>query len=140
MQESSIMKKIGIINAPLSKLVARLGHTDKLIICDSGLPIPKDAKIIDLAVSKNVPRFTEVLKVVLEELVVEKYIVAEELFNNSEKSVSDAITKMANGIFLEKVNHDKFKKIINEGNNSFFVRTGEMTPYANIILVCGVAF
>jgi D-ribose pyranase len=59
------MKKSGILNAPLSGIIARMGHTDKLVICDSGLPIPKDAKVVDLALTKNIPRFLDVLKVVL---------------------------------------------------------------------------
>ena len=54
------MKKSGILNAPLSQIVARMGHTDKLVICDSGLPIPKGVDLVDLAVTQNIPRFIDV--------------------------------------------------------------------------------
>jgi len=133
------MKKSGILNAPLSEIVARLGHTDKLVICDSGLPIPKNAYVIDLAVTNNIPRFIDVLDVVLQELAVEKIIIADQLFTSG-NGVLDDIKKMTNGIALEHVDHEEFKKITRSGNNVYFVRTGDMTPYANIILECGVTF
>ncbi|HEX2982260.1 MAG TPA: D-ribose pyranase, partial [Ignavibacteriales bacterium] len=73
------MKKNGVLNAPLSKVIASMGHTDKLVICDCGLPLPKKAEIVDLALTKNLPRFMDTLKIVLEELFVEEAIVADEL-------------------------------------------------------------
>lgn len=133
------MKKSGILNAPLSEIVARLGHTDKLVICDSGLPIPNNAFVIDLAVTKNVPRFIDVLDVVLQELAVERIIIADQLYKSS-NGVMDDIKKLSNGIILEHVDHEEFKNITRSGNNVYFVRTGDMTPYANIILECGVTF
>ncbi|MDN8999686.1 RbsD/FucU domain-containing protein, partial [Staphylococcus aureus] len=49
------MKKGVLLNAPLSAVVARLGHGDRVVVCDAGLPIPDGVERIDLAVSPGVP-------------------------------------------------------------------------------------
>jgi D-ribose pyranase len=133
------MKKNGILNAPLSKAVAALGHTDRLIICDSGLPIPQNAEVIDLALTKNVPRFTDALKIILEEFAVEEAVIATEIEVRN-KTVFSEINSLMNGVKIKKVTHEKFKELTRRDCRTIFVRTGEATPYANIILVAGVTF
>ena len=64
------MKKSGILNAKLSEIIASMGHTDKLVICDSGLPIPKGAQTVDLALSLNIPSFIDTLQVILQEMLL----------------------------------------------------------------------
>jgi D-ribose pyranase len=68
------MKKCGILNRDISEIVAGMGHTDMLVVCDAGFPIPRNARRVDLALSENNPRFADVLRVVLRELSVEKVI------------------------------------------------------------------
>ena len=34
------MRRGGILNAQLAGALAQLGHTDTLVVCDAGLPIP----------------------------------------------------------------------------------------------------
>jgi D-ribose pyranase len=133
------MKKTGILNAPLSKIVASMGHTDKLVICDSGFPIPKKSEVVDLALTTNIPRFTDTLKIVLNELQVEEAIVAEEITEYS-NGVFEQIKAMLPGIPIKKISHEKFKELTKSDSNVSFVRTGEATPYANIILISGVTF
>jgi len=133
------MKRKGVLNSGLSKTIASMGHTDKLVICDSGLPIPKNSDVVDLALTKNIPRFMDTLKVILEELKVEEAIVTNELVTGNSRYYKD-ITSLLNGTKIKKVNHEKFKEITRNGGNVTFVRTGEATPYANIILVSGVTF
>lgn len=133
------MKKSGILNSSLSQIVARMGHTDKLVICDSGLPIPKDATVVDLALTKNIPRFIDVLRVVLQELEVEKVIIAKELINGNNGMLSE-IKKLLPGVEYEDVSHEEFKELTRSNGDVAFVRTGEATAYANVILVSGVTF
>jgi D-ribose pyranase len=133
------MKKNGILNAPLSKVVASLGHTDRLVICDSGLPIPQNAEVIDLALTKNVPRFIDALKIILEEFAVEEAVIASEIEKRN-KPVLNEINSLMNGMKVKKVSHEKFKELTRMNSRTVFVRTGEATPYANIILVAGVTF
>ncbi len=133
------MKKAGILNAELSRIVAAMGHTDRLVICDSGLPIPRDKDVVDLALTTNIPRFIDTLRVVLEEMEVERAIVADEMTVKS-NGLLDKVRGMMAGISLEAVPHERFKQLTGEQGNTWFVRTGEATPYANIILFSGVTF
>lgn len=133
------MKKNGVLNAPLSRIIAEMGHTNKLVICDCGLPIPKKAEVVDLALTKNIPRFIETLKVVVGELQVEQAIVAEELVKSGNGLFAEIKALLPN-VKITKVKHEKFKDITKEDSDTTFVRTGEATPYANIILIAGVTF
>ncbi len=133
------MKKIGTLNSHLSRVIAQMGHTDRLVICDSGLPIPRDAEVVDLALRKNVPRFMEVVEVVLEELQVESAIVAREMEHVSTQTHSQ-LTRLLNGTPITSVSHEEFKRLTTTGGTTVFVRSGEATPYANVLLVAGVTF
>ena len=133
------MKRSGVLNSDLSRIIASMGHTDKLVVCDAGLPIPKNSDVVDLALTKNIPRFMDTLKVVLEELKVEEAIITNELVKGNSKFFKQ-INSLLNGAKIKKVNHEKFKEITRNGGNVTFVRTGEATPYANIILISGVTF
>lgn len=133
------MKKTELLNEPLSALIASMGHTDRLIICDSGLPIPHDAKKVDLALCANIPRFIDTLKTILSELSVEEVIIAEEM-ETSNKEIFNGLTSLLDGIRVRKIKHQNFKNELRQNGNVSFVRTGEATPFANIILISGVTF
>ncbi|TDX51571.1 D-ribose pyranase [Orenia marismortui] len=131
------MKKRGILNLPISKTLAELGHTDKLVICDAGLPIPQDVNRIDLALKAGTPKFIEVLKTILDEMVVEKAIFAEEIKEISPELLKE-VKEALGDITIEFTSHEEFKKSSQKSKG--IIRTGEVTPYANIILISGVDF
>lgn len=131
------MKKLGILNSQISALISRLGHTDQIVICDAGLPIPDDVTRIDLAVIPGLPSFFEVLHAVLLEMQVEKAIFAEELKAAQPQAHADLKAALA-GIELSSVSHDEFKQRTKDAKA--IIRTGECTPYANVILQAGVTF
>ena len=131
------MKKDGILNENLLRLIGSLGHTDQFTISDVGLPIPKNVEKIDLAITKGKLAFLDVLKPILEEVVIEKIILAKKLKIKSPEMYS-AILKLTGNIVIEEVTHEDFK--ILTANSKAVVRTGECTPYTNIILQSGVNF
>lgn len=131
------MKKGKLINSEISYVISKMGHTDMLTICDSGLPIPKEVQRIDLALKEGTPSFLETLDTVLEELEVEEIIVASEMENVS-PILYEEIAKRFKNINIIKVSHEEFKKLTKDSDA--IVRTGEFTPYANIILKSGVVF
>lgn len=49
------MKKGTVLNSDISSVISRLGHTDTLVVCDAGLPIPKSTTRIDMALTQGVP-------------------------------------------------------------------------------------
>ena len=133
------MKKTGTLNVRLSAIIAGMGHLDRLVICDSGLPIPNGSQVVDLALTTNIPRFLDTLSVVLQELQVERVIVATEMLRKSE-SVFAEVKRLADEAPVEDVPHEEFKRLTRNGEKIAFVRTGEATPFANAILVSGVTF
>jgi D-ribose pyranase len=131
------MKKIGTLNQPLSSVIASMGHMDSLVIADAGLPIPSQTQCIDLALTAGVPGFIETVRVVLSELAVERAIIAEEMLSAS-PHVHIALIDLLGDTPLETMPHEEFKA--KTSSAKAIVRTGEFTPFANIILISGVVF
>ena len=131
------MKKDGILNQNLLNIIGSLGHTDRIVVCDIGLPIDKKVERIDLSITKGVVKFMDVLKPLLNELVVEKIFLAQEIVTKS-PAMYHEITALTKGIPLELVSHEDFKKLTKD--TKAIIRTGECTPYTNIILQSGVNF
>lgn len=114
-----------------------MGHTQYLVLCDAGLPIPTGVKMIDLSLVKGKPSLMEVLKAVSEEMVIESFIVASELEMVNSKFLGE-IQEVLKGISYRTVEHEKFKELTKSSYT--IVRTGECSSYANLILVGGVNF
>jgi D-ribose pyranase len=131
------MKKTGILNKDLSEVVASLGHGDSLVIADAGLPIPAETRRIDLALKANLPPFLDTLEVILQEVQVEEAIIAEEMKEVSPQ-VYDEVARLLEDVPITAVPHEAFKERTRIARA--IIRTGEFTPYANVILVSGVIF
>ncbi|MDZ7705752.1 MAG: D-ribose pyranase [Trueperaceae bacterium] len=131
------MKRRGILNVHLASILASLGHRDEVAIVDCGMPIPAGTIVVDLALIRGVPRFNDVLDAIADELVVEGYVYATE----SEQHNPDLLTRLDEcfpDVDAEVVGHGVLKERL--GRVRAVVRSGEATPYSNVILVCGVAF
>lgn len=131
------MKKIGIINKEISNVIAGMGHLQMLTVCDAGLPIPLDVHRIDLALREGLPGFIETLEVISKELKVEKIIIASETAKISPE-IKESILNIFPNQTVEEISHEEFKALTKE--SIAIIRTGEYTPYANVILVSGVVF
>lgn len=129
------MKKHGILNRELAGRFAKLGHTDKIVIADCGLPIPEGVPCIDLSYKLGEPDFLTILDVVLDDLIVEKTVLAEEIKTKNESLFEELNEKLTDISF---VSHEEFKQMTKEAK--FIIRTGETTPFANVILQSGVIF
>ncbi|KRL41134.1 D-ribose pyranase [Liquorilactobacillus nagelii] len=131
------MKKTTVINSQLSSVIANMGHMDWLGVGDAGMPVPKETPKIDLALTKQIPSFIEVLKNILTELKVQKIFLATEIKIQNPKQLEE-IKKILPDIEIAYIPHSELKKDLK--NCHAFVRTGEMTPFSNIILESGVTF
>lgn len=131
------MKNEKLLNPEIVAAVAALGHTEFLCIADCGMPIPKDVPLIDVSVTATIPSFLQVLEAVNSELVIESYICAKEIDKANPKVMSQ-IALLLEDKPAQKVPHDELKKLL--CNAKCIIRTGETSPYANIILVGGVNF
>ncbi|MEU9830441.1 D-ribose pyranase [Streptosporangium sp. NPDC048047] len=129
------MKRAGILNAALSGALARLGHTDEVLVCDAGMPLPPGVQVVDLAFLPGVPAFADVLDGLLAELVVEGAVAAEEVRTANPACHALLGERLPS---LDHVPHERLKE--RSRSARLVVRTGEARPYANVILRCGVAF
>ncbi len=133
------MKKNGILNSDISRVLSYMGHTDWICVGDCGLPIPDEVERIDLALEFGVPTFMKTLEVVTGDMKVEKIILAEEIKAQNPKVLGE-IEALFKGqdIEVEYVSHTELKE--KTKNCKAVIRTGETTPYANIILQSGCIF
>ena len=133
------MKKQGILNSDISRVLSYMGHTDCIAVGDCGLPIPDEVERIDLALEFGVPSFMDVLRVITKDMKVEKIVLAEEIREQNPKVLGE-IKELFAGQELETVfvSHTELKKQTRKCKA--VIRTGETTPYANIILQSGCIF
>ena len=129
------MKRAGILNADLSAHIARLGHTDRFLVVDSGFPIPPGVPVVDLRLIFGIPRFADVLSAVVAEVAVESAVVATELAD-ANPATDSVISSTLDGV--RAVPHDELKQLASSAR--FAVRSAEDTPYSNVLLTAGVAF
>jgi D-ribose pyranase len=129
------VKRTALLNAELSHAIATMGHGDMLVIGDVGLPIPPGPRRIDLALTPGIPAVADVLRVVLTELQVEKAVIATEAIERAQGLLPSWCQLP---VTPQTVSHEEFKHLTERAR--VVVRTGECTPYANVILVAGVTF
>ncbi|WP_130832837.1 D-ribose pyranase [[Erwinia] mediterraneensis] len=139
------MKKGRLLNAELSCVIARLGHTDTLTIADAGLPIPAGPQRIDLALMPGTPDFMQVVSAITHEMQVESALIAEEIKQHNPQLHSALIALLehlqqhqGNTIAVSYTSHEQFKQ--QTQRSKAVVRSGECSPYANVILSAGVTF
>ncbi|WP_112083144.1 D-ribose pyranase, partial [Haemophilus influenzae] len=93
----------------------------------------------------GVPSFLQTLNVVTNEMYVERVVIAEEIKEKNPEILTALLTQLqqleshqGNQIQVEFESHETFKKFTLE--SKAIVRTGECSPYANVILYSGVPF
>jgi D-ribose pyranase len=136
------MKRGGNMNRHLSALVASLGHLDEIVIADAGLPIPDGVDVIDLAVSAGVPGFWDVMAAVRSEMVIEAACHAQDAADDLQSKLADTVAAWGQDndkiVASHSISHDAFKDRTRQAKA--IIRTGECTPYCNVILISGVVF
>lgn len=132
------MQKGGMLNSAIAKVLADLGHTDTIVIGDCGLPVPEGVLKIDLALKPGTPSFMEVVAEVAKNMVIEKVEVASEIVEKNPAVYGAMKEIFTQEEWLMDVNHEAFKEATKKAK--CVIRTGEITPYANVILHSNVFF
>jgi D-ribose pyranase len=129
------MRVNGLWHGELVELIVSMRHHDALVICDAGLPVSSDVRTIDLGWRRGEPRLLPVLGSVLGELVVERATIAEEA---QDQGFLAGLGEQLGAAPVDRVPHEEFKARCAAARA--VVRTGEDTPYANVMLHAGVPF
>jgi D-ribose pyranase len=132
------MRRSGLLHAELNRVIAAMGHTDTLVIGDVGLPVPHGVPCIDLAVLPGTPSFAAVFEAIYAELAVESVTLAREIHAKNPSMASLGKRLADDGLVVDEISHDDFKRLT--ARAVAVVRTGETSPYANVILHAGVTF
>lgn len=131
------MKERGILHPGLARVVAEMGHGDLLCIADAGLPIPPGVERIDLAFGPGKPSFIDVFEAVISELRVEAFVVAKESGEACPELI-ERVRATLSGADEVSTDHEGLKALL--PSCRAIVRTGEFTPFANVLLRSGVDF
>jgi D-ribose pyranase len=131
------LKKNGILNGDMSRVLGYMRHTDIITIVDCGFPIPEGVECIDLSVRFGLPLFLDVLKEISDDLEIELVRFAEEIKEKNPDVLKGAL-EILKEREIEFIPHIDFKEL--SGRSMAIIRTGEATPYANVILQSGCTF
>lgn len=131
------MKKNGILNPDLSRIIASMGHFDLLTVSDAGLPIPLSVERVDLSISENLPGIIDVVSAIANDLKVQRIVIAEEAIEKNPKII-EGFKEIFPDIEIDFITHESFKLLTQKSRA--IIRSGECSPYANVILESGVIF
>ncbi|HEY1617444.1 MAG TPA: D-ribose pyranase [Streptosporangiaceae bacterium] len=124
-----------LLNPALLAHLAGAGHTDLVVIADAGLPLPPGVPVVDLSLVPGTPSFAGTATAVLAALAVESAVIAAESAGNP---AEEQLAALLDGLPVEVVSHARLQELSRQAR--VIVRTGECTPYANVVLIAGVTF
>ncbi|MDF2937584.1 MAG: D-ribose pyranase [Paenibacillaceae bacterium] len=128
------MKKGGILHPGINRLLAETGHTDLITIADRGFPVPMGVERIDLGLIAGIPTVIDVLAAIDGEFIIDTVIIAEEMTGASPGRYLELQERFPH-VHIRMVPHLEFKQIVPESRA--VIKTGDATPYANMIIVSG---
>jgi D-ribose pyranase len=129
------MIKDGILNPNILSLLARIRHTNVLVIADRGFPFWPMIETVDLSLVDGIPTVLQVLKAVRENYVIDQAFMAQEFLEQNTPDVRNAFANALAPIPTTFEAHVEFKRRVPGAIG--LIRTGETIQYANMILVSG---
>lgn len=129
------MLKHGILNPHVLSLVARVRHTNALVIADRGFPSWPMVETIDLSLVDGVPTVLQVLAAIRENFVVAEAYMAAEFLAVNRAGLRRSFATALKGATLRHEPHVEFKRRVPGAIG--LIRTGDTVPYANMILISG---
>ena len=124
-----------ILNPHVLSLLARIRHTNALVIADRGFPFWPQIETVDLSLVDNIPTVLEVLAAVRHDFHAAQAYMAQEFLEQNNAAVRRQFAKGLAGIPTTHEPHVEFKKRVPSAIG--LIRTGETVQYANMILVSG---
>ena len=129
---NSAMLKTGILNPRVLELLARVRHTNTLVIADRGFPFWPQIETVDISLVDDVPTVLQALAAVRGQCVIGKAWMAQEFLKANGKETQAAFAAALKGVRLTHEPHVDLKKRVPHAIG--LIRTGDTTQYGNIIL------
>jgi D-ribose pyranase len=129
------MIKSGILNPQILSLLARVRHTNALVIADRGFPFWPMIETVDVSVVDDLPTVVQIIKALRANHNFTQSFMAKEFKANNYKHVQETFAKALKRIPTKFEPHLEFKKRVPHAIG--LIRTGDTVQYANIILISG---
>ena len=126
------MLKTGILNPHVLALLARVRHTNTLVIADRGFPFWPQIETVDLSLVDNIPTVLDVLQALRPNFIIGKAWMAREFERENSKGIRAKFASALAGFPLTFEPHIEFKQRVPQAIG--LIRTGDTVQYANVIL------
>lgn len=126
------MLQSGILNPHVLQLIARIRHTNTLVIADWAFPYWPQIETVDISLTHGIPTVLDVLDLLTPVFKIGRIWQAEEFVSSNPEERVDCFAKSFGNIPLTREPHVDFKKRVPQAIG--LIRTGDATPYGNIIL------
>jgi D-ribose pyranase len=126
------MLQSGILNPHVLQLIARIRHTNTLVIADWAFPFWPQIETVDISLTHGIPTVLDVLDLLTPVFKIGRIWQAEEFVSSNPQEQIDRFSKSFGDIPLTREPHADFKKRVPQAIG--LIRTGDSTPYGNIIL------
>jgi D-ribose pyranase len=129
------MLKTGILNPQILSLLARVRHTNLLVIADRGFPFWPEVETVDISLVDGIPSVLQVLRAVLPNFDCGQIWMAQEFLDHNATETHTLFRQAVGTIRLQFEPHLEFKQRVPQAIG--LIRTGDTLQYANMILVSG---
>ncbi len=126
------MLKTGILNPAVLSLLARIRHTNTLVIADRGFPFWPHLETVDLSLVDDIPTVLQVLDAIRPDFEIGRVYAAEEFRQQNDKTRQRALSARLTGVSLVFEPHIEFKKRVPHAIG--LIRTGDTIQYSNLII------
>jgi len=130
-----LMLNTRILNPHLLSLLARVRHTNALVIADRGFPFWPQIETLDISLTDDVPTVLQVLEAIRHDFRAVAAYMAREFRDHNSSRIRSQFAKALEGISTTHEPHVDFKKRVPSAVG--LIRTGDTIQYANIILISG---
>lgn len=126
------MLQTAILNPALLSLLARVRHTNTLVIADWAFPFWPEIETVDLSLTRGIPTVLDVLDLLTPIFKIGRIWQADEFVTSNTDATVDRFAKSFGQIPLTREAHLDFKKRVPHAIG--LIRTGDATAYGNVIL------
>ena len=125
----------GILNPQINSLLARVRHTNMLVIADRGFPYWPMIETVDISLVDDIPTVLQVFRAIRSNFEISEIYIAEEFRKGNSPDTCQALADATAQIPLRYMEHEELKKYVSGAIG--LIRTGDTVQYANMILVSG---
>jgi D-ribose pyranase len=129
------MLKTGILNPLVCSLLARVRHTNLLVIADRGFPFWPGVETVDLSLVDDIPTVVQVVGAIRANFVVDQAWMAEEFLRHNDEETRTRFRDALEGIAVGYEPHMELKKRVPGAIG--IIRTGDTVQWANLVLRSG---